>query len=226
MPYRVTPLVKGEVYHVFNRSIAQQPIFINKKDYQRGLETLTYYYNLNTPMRFSHFSRLPIPIKNETLERLDREKQTLIQILAFCIMPNHVHFLVKEITERGISTFMRKFQNSYAKYFNTKTKRSGSVFQSMFKAVRITTDAQLLHVARYIHLNPLTSFIIKDIKELEKYPWSSFQSYLSNNPSGAITTETVLKFFPSKDKFIKFTHDQIEYQKELNKIKHLLLEKS
>lgn len=224
MPYRRTILANGEIYHVFNRSVARQLIFLSDTYYQRVLEVLSYYNNLNVPVRYSHFSRLPASTKNEILESLNKENQKLVQILAFCLMPNHVHFLIKEIRDKGISTFMRKFQNSYAKYFNTKTERSGSVFQSMFKAVRILTDEQLLHVARYIHLNPVTAFILKSVEELSNYPWSSYPIYIGKQSSDIISTNEILNFFATKDKLIEFTRDQVEYQRQLDKIKHLLLE--
>lgn len=224
MPYRKTPLVSGEIYHIFNRSIARQPIFLTDSYYQRALETLSYYNNLTPPVRFSHFSRLPTSLKNEILENLNKDNQKLVQILAFCLMPNHVHFLIKEIRDKGITTFMRKFQNSYAKYFNTRTERSGSLFQSMFKAVRILTEEQLLHVTRYIHLNPVTAFVLKDTKELSNYPWTSYPIYIGRHSSNIISTNEILSFFSSKDKFIEFTNDQVDYQRKLDQIKHLLLE--
>ena len=224
MPYRITPLVSGEIYHAYNRSVARQPIFYTNKDYQRALDLINYYNHLNPPVRFSHFYRLPLSLKNEIWESLNKENQKLVEILAFCLMPNHVHFLIKEVREKGITTFMRKFQNSYAKYFNSKTERSGSLFQSMFKAVRIITDEQLLHVSRYIHLNPITAFIIKNIEQLRNYPWASFPIYLDKNYSGLINTDEILSFFKSRTEFIKFTEDQIDYQRKLDKIKHLLLE--
>lgn len=139
-------------------------------------------------------------------------------------MPNHVHFLIKEIKQKGISTFMSNFQNSYAKYFNLKTDRSGSLFQTMFKAVRIETDEQLIHVARYIHLNPVTAFILKTVKDLKSYPWSSFSTYSTKQISDLINTDIILSYFPSINKFVEFTEDQTSYQRELDGIKHLTLE--
>lgn len=224
MPYRKPPLVNGEIYHIFNRSVARQPIFLTNTYFQRAYEVLSYYNNLNPPVRFSHFSRLPASLKNEILENLNKENQKLVRILAFCFMPNHIHFLIKEIKEKGITTFMRKFQDSYAKYFNTRTRRNGFLFQSMFKAVRILTDEQLLHVARYIHLNPVTAFIVKNIEELSNYTWSSYPIYVGKQPSDIISTDEILSFFTSKDKFINFTEDQVDYQRKLDRIKHLLLE--
>ncbi len=139
-------------------------------------------------------------------------------------MPNHVHFLIKEIRENGIAAFMSNFQNSYAKYFNLKNGRTGALFQAMFKAVLIETDEQLLHVVRYIHLNPLTSFILKNIEDLAKYPWSSFQEYLGKSKWNIVDKDFILSFFPSLKHFIDFTKDQIDYQRELDKIKHLTFE--
>jgi putative transposase len=224
MPYRKTIIANGEIYHIFNRSVARQPIFLSNTYYQRALEVLTYYNNLNAPVRYSHFSRLPATSKNEILESLNKENQKLVQILAFCLMPNHVHFLIKEIREKGISTFMRKFQNSYAKYFNTKTERSGSVFQSMFKAVRILTDEQLIHVARYIHLNPVTAFILKDFDQLINYPWCSFSIYIEKNNSDLVNKEVIMGYFSTIKDLVEFTKNQVDYQRRLDEIKHLTLE--
>ncbi len=222
MPYRKTPLVVGEVYHVFNRSVAHQPIFLTNGYYQRAYEVISYYGNLNPPIRFSHFSRLPYSIKNQMLESLNKENKKLVKILAFALMPNHVHFLIKEIEENGITTFMRKFQNSFARYFNTKTERSGSLFQSMFKATRILTEEQLIHTTRYIHLNPLTSYILKNFKQLENYSWTSYPIYIGKSQSNLVDKVVILSLFSSINKFIQFTKDQVDYQRQLDKIKHLI----
>lgn len=224
MTYRNPPLIVEQIYHICNRSIARQPIFLINQDYQRAFDVFIYYSYLNTKLRFSHFKRLPDSQKNEFMDNLRKDSQKRVELLAFCLMPNHVHFLIKEIRNMGISTFMSNFQNSYAKYFNTKTERSGSLFQTMFKAVRIETDEQLIHVARYIHLNPITGFILKDIEELENYPWSSFPIYIGKASLDILNKNLVLGHFSSIKKFINFTKDQIDYQRRLDRIKHLLLE--
>lgn len=223
MPYRITPLAQGEFYHVFNRSIARQPIFTSRDEYQRGLEVLNYYNYQKPPLRFSHYKRLTFKQKADFLVGLEGSKK-IVQLLAFCLMPNHVHFLIKEVEDGGISRYMSNFQNSYAKYFNLKNDRTGSLFQTRFKAVRIETDEQLLHVTRYIHLNPLTSFIIRDISQLENYLWTSFSIYLGKQHLNCVETSFILNYFRSLEEFITFTYDQVSYQRELDKIKHLLLE--
>lgn len=224
MPYRKHPIVQGEIYHVFNRSVASQPIFINKRDYQRAFEALYFYSFEKSGLRFSHFNQLPLEERSSYLEDLRRKNSKQIQLLAFCFMPNHIHLLLKGLHEKGIATFMTHFQHSYAKYFNIKNKRTGSVFQSMFKAVRIETDGQLMHVTRYIHINPLTSYIVKDPSKLEDYLWSSYQDYIGKRQSEIVDSKMVLEFFSSIGDFKKYTLDQVDYQRKLAETKHLLLE--
>ncbi len=222
MPYRRTIFATNEIYHAVNRSIAQTPIFKETRDCQRALEVIDFYRYIKSPLSFSHYKRLPKEDKEKFIKNL-RKQKTLIEIIAFCLMPNHCHFLLKQNEEKGISIFMRNFQNSYARYFNTKYKRAGGLFQSMFKAVRIETDEQFLHVSRYIHLNPVSAFLIK-VKDLEDYRWSSFPEYI--NPSRSLFTNPsfILSFFKTKDSYKNFVFDQADYQRELAKIKHLVLE--
>ena len=223
MSYRRTPIVTGEVYHTFNRSIARQPFFLNVRGYSRAIELINFYSYVQPSLRFSHYNRLPLKEKADFLKDLKNKGRKQIQLFAFCLMPNHIHFLMKELEKNGISRFMSNFQNSYAKYFNLKNDRTGSLFQSMFKAVRIESDEQLIHVCRYIHLNPLTSYIIKDFDVLENYPWSSYSEYFKEN-SDLVDTSLISGFFPSIKEFEKFTSDQVDYQRQLNQIKHLSLD--
>lgn len=137
-------------------------------------------------------------------------------------MPNHFHLLIKQNTDNGISRFMRLTINSYARYYNTKYKRVGSLFQGMFKAVHIETDEQLLHISRYIHLNPLVSHIINE-QDFLSYPYSSLPEYINNQ--GYISNPVpILNHFSKKQSYLKFVLDQADYGKELEKIKHLTLE--
>lgn len=176
MPSRKTPLVSGEVYHVFNRSIAKQPIFNSRRDYVRFLEAIDYYQYSENPIRFSHFFRMNKEDKLKQIELLRKHKKS-VAIFAFCIMPNHFHILARQLEDNGIMALVRNIQNSYAKYFNIKYKRTGSLFQEQFKAIDIEDDNQFLHVCRYIHLNPTTSYLLKDFRELEDYPWTSLIDY-------------------------------------------------
>jgi putative transposase len=223
MPPRKVILATGEVYHVMGRGVARSLIFRRKEDYQRIFKVINYYRYVNPPLRFSFFRRLPLKKKETSLKKL-RESKRLVEIIAFCLMPNHFHLLLKQLQKKGTSTFMRNFQNSYARYFNTKYHRSGALFQALFKAVRIETDAQLLHVSRYIHLNLVSSFLV-EIKNLENYPWSSFPEYMKSRSLEFVDPDLVLKQFKTEKDYKKFVFDQADYQRKLQEIKHLTLEK-
>ena len=223
MSIRPIPLVNDETYHVFNRSIAKRPIFLSVRDYERALALIDFYRFSKPSLRFSHFKRLDTAKK---LTFLDALKNTMpqIKILAFTLMPNHFHFLIRQTKENGIIEFMKLFQESYAKYHNIIANRTGSVFQALFKAVRIESEEQLLHVFRYIHLNPLTSFLLKDLKELEKFRWGSYKDYVENKEHQFVNTTYITQLLGSKTKIREFTSDQIDYQRELQNIKHLTFE--
>lgn len=222
MPYRKVPLIIGETYHVFNRSVARQHIFLSDRDYQRAIETFQFYSFKRPDLRFSHFKRLPKDQRESFWSNLTTNNQKQIAVLTYCFMPNHVHFLMRETEENGIATFMKNFQNSLAKFFNTREERQGALFQAMFKAIRIETKEQLIHVARYIHLNPFTSFVIRKIEKLENYPWSSYPAYMGRKQDDFIEKESIFSLFKSVEKFKMFTLDQANYQRKLFLVKHLI----
>lgn len=223
MPLRKTPLVNGEIYHVFNRGINRQPTFTNKVELRRAINVVNYYCFCKLPSRFSKFLKLSNEERIKIMDELVKLNEKLTEVIALCLMPNHFHFILKQVVDNGISKFVGNFQNSYTRYFNIKNDRDGSLFLDQFKAVRITTDEQLLHVSRYIHLNPLTSFVVKNLNELFKYAWSSLPEYLTGE-SGVYNKEIVLGFFKHKEGYKQFIIDQADYQKGLHKIEHLILE--
>lgn len=224
MPGRKTPLITKEIYHIVNRGITSQPLFLNQKNYQRFLETIFYYQISRPPLRYSFFIRLPENQKNDFLERLRAQHQPLVEIIAYCLMPNHFHFLLKQIKNHGISIFMANLANSYTRYFNTKYRRKGPLFQGRFKAIRVEKDEQLLHVQRYIHLNPYSSHLVKNFKELENYPYSSLPEYLKPQRSSYCHKNLVMDNFKTGEAYKKFIFDQADYQRRLQDIKNLSLE--
>jgi len=224
MPGRKVPLITNQIYHVLNRGTASQPTFLTKKDYQRMLEIILYYQNENLSLSYAHFLRLPTQEKAEILEKLRNQKEFLVEIITYCLMPNHFHLLLKQLQENGISNFMSKITNSYTRHFNSKNERTGHLFQGKFKAVMVETNEQLLHVSRYIHLNPYTSFVIKTLQELKNYPYSSFPEYLGQSKTNFFRKEVILDQFKNISFYRKFVFDQAEYQRKLEEIKHLIME--
>lgn len=223
MPYRKIVFANNEFYHVLNRGVAETSIFLSPKEYWRFLHLIDFYRYANPQLSFSHYSRLSQREKQKFMENLKKKDKLLVEILAYCLLPNHFHLLLKQINDNGIPKMIANLQNGYARYFNLRHQRKGPLFQSMFKVVRIETDEQFLHVSRYIHLNPSSAYLVK-IKDLSSYPWSSFPEYLGKQPSSFINSEPILKLIGGKEKYEKFVFNQAEYQRELNKIKHLSLE--
>ena len=223
MPRRLTPLVTGQVYHVYNRGIDHRPTFTDKSEHKRAMALIDYYRFIETPVKFSKLHSLHHEIRNDILTTMKDKGPKHIDILSYCLMPNHFHFLVRQTGEKGISKFLSIFQNSYTRYYNTKNERDGAIFLNQFKAVLIETDEQLIHVSRYIHLNPTTSYVVKDFDSLLDYPWSSLFEYLNNKPE-VCEIETIMGIFGTPANYKKFLEEQVEYQRELGKIKHLILE--
>lgn len=213
MPYRITPLVNDQIYHIFNRGVAKLPIFTDKRDYKRFLETIYYYQFQGPKPQFSQLNRF----KDFKFEK----NKKIVEIFCYCLMPNHYHFIIKQLQENGISEFIGKLSNSYTKFFNTKHKRVGPLLQGQFKAVRIAGEEQLLYVSRYIHLNPTTSFLVRDLKE---YSWSSYPAYIGLKIDKICTCEFILSMFKSKQKYEQFVLDQVEYAQSLERIKHILVD--
>lgn len=225
MPGRLIPIVTNEIYHVFNRGVASQPTFFNKRDYDRALESFFYYQNSNPPIKYSRFLSLSVKHRAEILEDLSKKKNYLVEIISYCLMPNHFHFLLRQSKDGGIAKLMGNFTNSYTRYINTKQERTGPLFTGKFKSVRVETQEQLLHVSRYIHLNPYTSFVVKTLEGLTRYPYSSLPEFLKNTNSNFCSKDIISAGFKSTENYKQFIFDQADYQRRLGTIKHLVLEK-
>ncbi len=212
----------GETYHVFNRGVNRQPIFHSYKEYQRVQNAILYYRFAKVPVRFSQFMGYSASERVKIIENLEIKKELKTTIFAYCLMPNHFHFLLRQEEEKGVSRFISNFCNSFSKYINTKLKRTGPLFERPFRATHIENEEQLIHVSRYIHLNPVTSYLIES-NDLPLYQWSSYQEYLSNRPK-ICDPSIVLSNFKNVNAYRNFVLNQVEYARELEKIKHLLLE--
>lgn len=209
MPYRTTPFVNGEFYHLFNRGLEKKDIFEGSRDYSHFLQTMFYYQIQNPKPRFSIY-------RQSKVFPIDPSKK-IVEIICYCLMPNHFHLLIKQLKDGGITEFMRKFILSYIRYRNTKYDHQGPLLNGPFRAVRMETDEQLLHLSRYIHLNPLVSLLVKDLKF---YPWSSYSDYIGLNSNPALAKEEILNFFKSSKDYEKFVLDQADYGKTLELLKH------
>jgi len=223
MPRRKTIFAIGEYYHIFNRSLYKRPIFVNNPDCKRAITALSYYRYPNPPHRLSYYLSFGVDKREDILTKLAK-KDKLVEIISYCFMPNHYHLLLKQNLENGISNFIRLFQNSYTRYFNTKYRSAGYLFEGQFKSKYVEDENYLLHLNRYIHLNPYSSHVIKDLNEIITYPYSSFSAYLKESIDSFVSPEIITSQFKNKVEYRNFVLDYADHQKELQRIKHLVLE--
>lgn len=185
MPARnsVKQFVAGGYYHVYNRGVEKRKIFLDEHDYKTFLYLLKLYLE-------------PRKSKPEDLEEAKLLKRSLakeVDLLAYCLVPNHFHLLLKQVTRDGMTKLLRALSTNYATYFNQRYKRIGSLFQGNYKAVLIDSEEQLLHLSRYIHLNS-----IEITKAFKTYEFSSMGDYLGKRRTRWIKPETILSYFSSK----------------------------
>ncbi|MCR4305988.1 MAG: transposase [Candidatus Daviesbacteria bacterium] len=212
----------GEIYHVFNRGMDRRTTFTEKREFERMQKLIRFYRHKDIPIRFSKVIQQPEDTREKILGAL-YQGEKVVDILSYCLMPNHFHFLLKQKTEKGIPSFISNITNAYTKYFNTKHERTGPLLEGVFKAVHIESDEQLVHVSRYIHLNPVVSGVIAE-NELENYQWASYPEYLSLSNMEISQKDLILDMFKTVKVYREFVNNQIDYGKQLEVIKHLILE--
>lgn len=192
----------GEYYHLYNRGVEKRTLFKNPYDHNRFM-TLLYLCNSYEPVDIGAYLENGGSLR-DLFSR--KRKNTLVDIAAYCLMPNHFHILVREGSEKGISIFMQKLGTAYATYFNKKYKRTGTLFEGPFKAKHVDTEPYLLYLTAYIHLNPVKliepewkELGIRNKKSSEKYlheyAYSSFLEYAGGiRPESSVLTNPLLDF--------------------------------
>lgn len=198
MPGRniIKTFVTESYYHVYNRGVAKQPVFLDEQDYRVFLSLLKRYLSNQPAISAARFAY--------------PWYQPRLDLLAFCLMPNHIHLLAYQRDEKALTDFMRSLMTSYSMYFNRRYKRVGPVFQSRYKASRITEDAYLDHISRYIHLNP---------HDWEDYPFSSLKYYAHKAEAQWVKPHAILDLFPDYAQYLEFLRDYEGYKQMLDEIK-------
>lgn len=215
---REDPLVKDQVYHVLSRSIAKYIIFNDQEDYARFMEILNLYRYKNFDYKYSVFARLDYTRQAAIVKRI-QETVPEINIIAYCLMPTHFHLILKQVGDIEISAYISKVLNSYSRYFNIRHNRKGPLWEGRFKSVLVSTDEQLLHLTRYIHLNPVSAGLVN---KPEKWLFSSYNEYLETSQLDICNFKDLIEVPPSEYK--KFVEDRADFQKKLSLIKKSLNE--
>ncbi len=217
--------VNEGIYHVYNRSVEKREIFVDDQDRFRFIHDL-FEFNDEAPAVNFYYKRPLIQSYEAKPRKIEQQKRKLlVEILAFVVMPNHFHLLLRQIKENGISNFMHKLGTGYTMYFNQKYERAGSLFQGTYKAVLVNQEAHFIHLPYYIHFNPLDLKFpewrdreIKNYKQamkfLENYRWSSFLDYIGKKNFPSVTQREFLnEFFEGPENYKK---DAMKWLKEMD----------
>ena len=206
----------GEYYHIYNRGVLKQNIFLDRRDYSRFLFLILFF---QSPITFNNIGR-PISsfVRSSTfnIDSQDVISDRFVELSAFALMPNHIHLLVKETKENSLARYMHRINTAYTKYFNTKYRRSGHLFQSRYKSVLVDDNDQLLYLSAYIHKNPKT---LKDWRtKFHNYPWSSHHDYTKQNRWGELlSTDLISGQFKNQTEYHDWVMDTTA--KELEQFK-------
>lgn len=201
------------IYHIYSRGVEKRKIYLDSNDYSRFVSILEHYLKYDYPYSLLKERlkkvRSPQGRRNVFLRLETKRIEPPVEIIAFCLMPNHYHLTLKQLVEDGITNFMHRMGTSYTNYFNIRQDRSGRLFESTFKAVLVETDAQLLHLTRYQHLNPRV-LDLKTPESLINYHWSSLSTYLGKKRFPFIKPEVAMSIFKTPKDYLEFVLAEID----------------
>jgi len=191
---RKVSLENGEVYHIYNRGVDKRVTFLDPEDSDRFLEILDKFntsQNTGSLYRSKDSSGGPI----------------LVDVISFCLNPNHFHLIIRQNIDGGISKFMQKIGTGYTNYFNKKYKRSGSLFQGTFKSKHIDKDDYLIHLSVYVNLNYLVHKIDSRYKKIIRSSWDQLVGDRILLPK--LDSKTILDYFGSDNEYRYFAENEI-----------------
>ena len=238
---RKPQFTNNEIYHIYNRGVEKRNIFLDDQDHFRFVHDLFEFNNKDQVLNVGYyFNSQSMEVEPQYFEQRERKpRKLLVEILTFCLMPNHYHLLLRQKTEKGTIQFMQKLGTGYTMYFNQKNKRVGPLFQGRFKAIHINKQKYLDYLLYYIHFNPLDLTIPewregkiknyqKAIDSLNFYRWSSHLDYIGIKNFPSVTQrEFLLKVFGGEKNYkesIGNWFKQMEERKEVEDFRKTTLE--
>jgi len=217
---RKVPFKKGELYHVFNRGTDKRSIFSDQGDFRRFFQSIIEF---NTTEPTGGIFRNSLKV-NELRHQMSQAEK-LVNIICYSVSPNHYHLILEQLVDGGIEKFMQKLGNGYTKYFNHKHKRSGVLFQGVFKSVHIDSNEYLLHLSVYVNLNNL----VHKLGLRHQMSQSSWEEYIRIGETGLCKNkQVILGQFKNKKEYKqfaeKFVKGMIERKDVLRSMESYLLE--
>jgi putative transposase len=175
MPRRGDVFAKGHYYHIYNRGAGRSPIFYTDDQYDYCLDLAARY-----------------------------QKPYGVSTIAYCLMPNHYHFLLRQESDESLSKFISVVFNAYVQAMNRQQERTGTLFEGRFQHIRIDRDEYLIHLCRYIHLNPVKA---KLVSRPEQWAYSNYQEWISQRAEALQDREFMREYFPTAEAYRRFVED-------------------
>ena len=206
---RKTLFANGEFYHVYNRGVDKRNIIDNTEDVSRFLQSMQEF-NVIDPIGSIY--------EHTFLKEEEKHSKPLVDFICYCINPNHYHFFLKQVKEKGIEKFLHRFGTGYTKYFNQKYKRSGSLFQGSYKAIHVDSNEYLLRLSAYINLNNCAHQLGSLASKLSISSWDEYTKGKIKNPM--CQKSIILNQFSNKKEYANFAQKALQdivQHKDMNK---------
>ncbi len=221
MSIRRQPLVTGEMYHVYNRGVDKRDIFSDKKDIYRFVESIKEFNREDNIKSLSNLRKSKNISENSQIVALPLSGEKLVEVIGYCLNPNHFHFILKQVTDNGISKFMHKLQGGYSYYYNIKNARSGSLFQGKFKSQIIIDENYFNKLIGYVNKN----YLIHNIPPNKNDLVFSGDFEYENNKFNIISKKegsNILEILGGVNKFKKHCDEIVSIVREERGLKSLL----
>ncbi|MSU74740.1 hypothetical protein EXS57_03115 [Candidatus Kaiserbacteria bacterium] len=221
---RKTPFEIGEYYHIYNRGVDKRTIFLDTDDINRFFNSIEEF-NVLEPIGSIYENSFTKKLGSEASK--SESGPRLLNFIAYCANPNHFHFILRQEADKGIEKFMQRIGTGYTKYFNFKYKRSGSLFQGVFKSIHIDSNDYLLHLSAYVNLNDRVHQLGSEASKLVRSR-SSWGEYMDNESKEICEKEIILEQFKNPNEYKDFALSSLETmihrKEELQGIDELFLE--
>jgi putative transposase len=221
---RKVQFANNQYYHIFNRGVDKRDVFVEERDYQRFYLSLTLMNDEKNGLMIG-WRNYKESHSNASVDEFLRlslsERKKLVEIVSFCLNPNHYHFILEQILDRGIEKFMHRIATGYTRYFNDKYHRSGSLFQGVFKAYQMKSNSQLLRMLVYVGCNSE----IHGLCSAVDYKWCSFSEYFMKKNKQLCNTKIISSHFRNDRDYQGYAKENIADFREVKEDeKSILLE--
>ena len=205
MSFRDTSFANGDFYHIYNRGVEKRSIFCDDYDLQRFFQSMEEF---NTSEPIGSIFENSFKQGKFAQNKSDCDKTKLVNFITYCLNSNHFHFVLEQVSEKGIEKFMHRLGTGYTKYFNNKYKRNGALFQGVFKSKHVDSNEYLLHLSVYVNLNNNPKLLGSEASKLNKSSWGEYIG--ESKGKDFCEKDIILEQFKDKEEYKNFAMDSLQ----------------